>query len=275
MKTFIYSALIASALAAQLDGTETAAKAADTANIAAKDKAIAETTAGTTDIPPATAMDATKEGEVPDTKTAPTEPLECGDATHWKEELELMGKRYFWGWVCYKDLEQMIHFDPNPERDPNFDWQSVDWEAIPWDLHWRIKSIWKNKFKETWENEWASGSWVRRCVKTDEFRELITDVQAKNPDGAYVDAGYKTNEATGKDYIEYVDANDERVGWLLTNGCKNEADRQARKSVDPIAYDRAYMDGQRAVWPDMELDRDQAFQDGVRQGIKEQKEVQR
>ena len=91
MKTFVYSALIASALGAQLDGTETAAKAADLTNVAAMDKAIQETTAGTAAIPPKDALDATKEGEVPDTKPLPDQPLECGDATHWKEELELMG----------------------------------------------------------------------------------------------------------------------------------------------------------------------------------------
>ena len=52
MKSFIYSALIASALAVELDGTETAAKAADLAKATAKTKAIDETTAGTAAIPP-------------------------------------------------------------------------------------------------------------------------------------------------------------------------------------------------------------------------------
>ena len=72
----------------------------------------------------------------------------------------------------------MIRYDPNPTKQANFDWSSVDWQAVPWDLHWRIKMGWKREFKETWESpngEW-SGFWIRRCVQVDEFRDLITTV---------------------------------------------------------------------------------------------------
>ena len=112
MKTFIYSALLATAfgLKAREDGTDAAiAKtAADSANKTALDAAIAETEAGTAEIPPKDAEDATKEA-CKDcdafTHPLPDTPLDCGAAQHWKEELTYLADKYFWGWVCWKDLE--------------------------------------------------------------------------------------------------------------------------------------------------------------------------